>query len=119
MSMNKRAKGSIAEELAAEYLKERGFVILERNRKCGGVEADIIAADGGELVFVEVKASDFCGAHPVEHVGNEQMRRYIRAANAYIAEKKLFGVNVRFDVVEVKDGRMHHIPAAFDANTRR
>ena len=47
------------------------------------------------------------------------MRRYIRAANAYIAEKKLFGVNVRFDVVEVKDGRMHHIPAAFDANTRR
>ena len=119
MAMNKRAKGSIAERLAAEYLKERGFVILERNRKCGGVEADIIAADGGELVFVEVKASDFCGAHPVEHVGNEQMRRYIRAANAYIAEKKLFGVNVRFDVVEVKDGRMHHIPAAFDANTRR
>lgn len=117
--MNKRAKGNMAEQLAAEYLEKEGMVVLERNRKCGGVEADIIAADGGELVFVEVKASDFCGAHPVEHVGNEQMRRYIRAANAYIAEKKLFGVNVRFDVVEVKDGRMHHIPAAFDANTRR
>ena len=78
----------MAERLAAEYLEKEGMVVLERNRKCGGVEADIIAADGGELVFVEVKASDFCGAHPVEHVGNEQMRRYIRAANAYIANTK-------------------------------
>lgn len=117
--MNKRAKGSMAEQLAAEYLEKEGMVVLERNRKCGGVEADIIAADGGELVFVEVKSDDFGGVRPIEHVSDEQMRRYIRAANAYIAEKKLFGVNVRFDVVEVKDGRMHHIPAAFDANTRR
>lgn len=117
--MNRKAGGNIAEQLAAEHLEREGFVILERNRKCAGVETDIIAADGGELVFAEVKSSTFFGVRPAEHVGAEQMRRYVRAAKAYIAEKGLFGVNVRFDVIEVTDGRVRHIKGAFDADTAR
>ena len=113
--MNKRAAGYIAEQLAAEYLEREGMVILERNRKCGGVEADIIAADGKELVFAEVKASEYAGAHPIEHVTEGQIRRYVRAARSYIAEKKLFGVNVRFDVIEVSDGTVRHTRCAFVA----
>ena len=55
--MNRRAAGYIAEELAARRLEKDGYRILARNEKCAGVEVDIIAAEGGDLVFAEVKAS--------------------------------------------------------------
>lgn len=115
--MNKRASGYNAEQLAAEYLKSKGFRIICRNHRCAGVEIDIIAADGNELVFAEVKSSEYAAAHPSEHVTSVQMRRYVRAAKAYTAARGLFDVNVRFDVVEVAGGEIRHIRGAFDATT--
>lgn len=55
MSMNKRAIGTNQEIKAAEYLKNQGYEILERNFRCRIGEIDIIARDGRYLVFVEVK----------------------------------------------------------------
>lgn len=115
--MNKRASGYNAEQLAAEYLKSEGFRIICRNHRCAGVEIDIIAADGKELVFVEVKSSEYAAAHPSEHVTPWQMRRYVRAAREYVAARGLFGVNVRFDVAEVVGGDVRLIRGAFDATT--
>lgn len=113
--MNRRAAGYIAEELAARRLEKDGYRILARNEKCAGVEVDIIAAEGGDLVFAEVKASSSEFASPAEHITREQRRCYVRAAKAYVQAHSLFGVNVRFDAVEVRDGAVTVIRGAFDA----
>lgn len=54
--MDKKVLGKKGEELAVEYLKKRGFKILETNRHFSRYsEIDIIAEEKGVLVFVEVK----------------------------------------------------------------
>jgi len=47
--------GKWGEELAAEYLQEKGYEIIERDWKSGHHDLDIIAKEGGTLVIVEVK----------------------------------------------------------------
>ena len=53
--MKSRQVGKRGEEYAGQYLEARGFQIREINRYCGHGELDIVALDGVELVFVEVK----------------------------------------------------------------
>ena len=48
--------GERGEKAAARYLELMGFKILDRNWSCPAGEADIVAKDGEELVFVTVKA---------------------------------------------------------------
>ena len=55
MGQNKRMAGSRYEQLAARYLEQKGMDVLELNYRCRTGEIDIIARDGGYLVFVEVK----------------------------------------------------------------
>ncbi|CDC50014.1 uPF0102 protein HMPREF0991_01614 [Clostridium sp. CAG:58] len=55
MGQNKRMEGSRYEQLAARYLEQKGMDVLELNYRCRTGEIDIIARDGGYLVFVEVK----------------------------------------------------------------
>ena len=52
---NNRETGSRHELQAAAFLTDRGYVILEKNYRCRTGEIDLIAKDGGYLVFVEVK----------------------------------------------------------------
>ncbi|MBO7499129.1 MAG: YraN family protein, partial [Bacteroidaceae bacterium] len=47
--------GRRGEDLATAFLLSKGYGILERNWKSGRKEIDIIAQDGRDLVFVEVK----------------------------------------------------------------
>lgn len=53
--MNKRQTGSAYETLAADWLKQHGYQITEKNYRCGQGEIDLIAEKDGYLVFVEVK----------------------------------------------------------------
>ena len=47
--------GKRGEDVAVGFLERRGYEILERNWKCPFGEADIIARDGDDVVFIEVK----------------------------------------------------------------
>lgn len=47
--------GTWGEQCAVEYLRLKGYVILERDWKSGHRDLDIIAFDGATMVFVEVK----------------------------------------------------------------
>lgn len=117
--MNRRAAGYIAEERAARLLRSKGMKILERNGRFAGVEVDIVAVDGADLVFVEVKSSERDTVHPEEYVGSAQRARYVRAAKSYISLHGLYDVNVRFDVVAVAGDRVEHITSAFDLSSGR
>lgn len=113
--MNTRAAGAVAEEIAAKYLEKSGYEILERNYVSAGAEIDLVAVDGDTLVFAEVKSSSLPFGAAAERVNAAKRARYVRAAKAFVAARKAFGMNVRFDVMEIKPGGVNHIKGAFDA----
>lgn len=51
-----KVKGYIAEELVADYLKAKGYEIVEQNFECKIGEIDIVAWDNDCLVIVEVRS---------------------------------------------------------------
>jgi putative endonuclease len=88
MTADRHAAGRAAEQLAARYLEARGLVILERNFRCRAGEVDLIARDGGTLVFVEVRlraGRAFGGA--VASVDARKQAKVIRAARYYLATR--------------------------------
>ncbi len=109
--------GKIGEEMAANYLIEKGYEILERNWRNVHKEIDIIAKDSNELVMVEVKTrqSDEYG-DPDLAVTKRKQSMLIAAANAYIFENGL-DVSTRFDIVSIvlEEGApiINHIEDAF------
>ena len=93
--------GKQGEEIAVNYLIEKGYEILERNWRNRHNEIDIIAKDGKELVIVEVKTrkSNNYG-EPDLAVNKQKQRLLIYAANAYIFRNNL-DINTRFDIISI------------------
>lgn len=113
----RRERGDAGEKFAAEFLKkECGMKILCRNFRVGRDEIDLVAADAGTLVFVEVKTrseNDPRGA--VFAVDARKRRALRRAADAYLRALRERPPAARLDVVEIyvreSDGAMravHH-----------
>jgi putative endonuclease len=105
-SRNLRHEGALGEDLAVRYLRENGYLILERNfRYRNRGEIDIIARDGQDLVFCEVKmrACDAYGL-PEEAVTRTKQATIRRIASAYLALKGSGGGPCRFDVVSIRLG---------------
>lgn len=99
--MNRRKIGQDYETQAVRYLEGRGYTVLERNYRCRAGEIDLVAEEGGYLVFIEVKyrrdAGKGCGA---EAVGACKQRRICRAASYYLLQRRIdCGRPCRFDVV--------------------
>lgn len=93
--------GDSGEELAARYLAGLGFRILCRNVRAGRCEIDIIARDGDELVFAEVRTrSANPVAAPEDSVGPRKLERLIRGASLWTEEHNYNGC-WRIDLVAV------------------
>lgn len=91
--------GSYGEELAAEYMEERGMEILARNFFSSFGEIDIIAREGDILVFTEVKTrKDRTYGHALDAVTPSKMEKIIKTANYYILAKDMEDYQPRFDV---------------------
>ena len=93
--------GKAGEELACEYLINKGFKILERNWRFGNDEIDIIAQHADNLIVVEVKTrmTNFFG-EPQTFVSKQKQGFLIRAANVY-SERIKQDLEVRFDIIGV------------------
>ena len=106
--MGTTSKGSEGEELAAAFLIQQGYRIVERNYRFDRAEIDLIARDGEELVFVEVKArySDKFGT-PEESVTPSKIEHLRKAAEGYIHDRQISQQLCRFDVVAIQyvDGK--------------
>jgi putative endonuclease len=99
---NKRNKGTIGEDVAVEYLKKKGYNILQRNYRFNHGEIDIIAEDGNVLVFVEVKARRSKKFGEPEDAVTPRKRDKIRAtADGYLFENNIDDKECRFDVLAI------------------
>lgn len=116
----KKAVGDRGERAAARFLRRQGFKIVARQYTNRLGEIDLIARDGGQLVFVEVKTrqSESAG-HPVEAVTRSKQEKLTRVALAYLKRNGLLETPARFDVVAVawnegeKRPRIDHYRNAF------
>lgn len=91
MTEQRLALGAYGEEVAAAYLCEQGYTLIERNFRCPLGEIDIIAKKRLDLVFVEVKTrrSTLFGL-PQEAVGAHKQRQLMRAAQWYLKKTGIF-----------------------------
>ena len=115
----KQVLGKEGERVAEQYLKRKGYVVVERNYRCHGGELDLIVLDRRVVVFVEVKTRTGHGfGSPFEAVEARKQQRMIRAAQFFLSQKRLDQRDARFDVVGVSwEGRepvVEHIENAFE-----
>lgn len=109
--------GQTGELLAARFLEEKGYTILETNWRFLNLEADIIAQKDKILVVAEVKTrrNNFFG-EPESFVTKQKQKNLRNTANEYILRNKL-DHEVRFDIISIVIGKqktiINHIEDAF------
>ena len=104
MSVSTKQSGDEGEEIAAEYIVEKGYEIIDRNYRYGKGEIDIIAKDPetGETVFIEVKSKkNLEFGDPVYSVTKNKIKQIKRMAELYLYDKEIDEIDCRFDVITV------------------
>lgn len=110
--------GQWGEEMAVEFLRGKGYAILERDWKSERRDLDIIAWDGEVLVFVEVKTRrNRMFADPEQAVNWQKIRHLRQAANHYVKYHRI-DCDIRFDIITVtgtigNTPEIEHIEDAF------
>ncbi|PKL51976.1 MAG: YraN family protein [Nitrospira bacterium HGW-Nitrospira-1] len=110
--------GKEGEDMAADFLKKKGFGIIKKNYRTVFGEIDIIAKDKDIIVFVEVKTrTDNVFAHPFEAVNQKKRDKIRKVALCFMkTQKKEFPA--RFDVLSITsdrgETRIEHIKDAFE-----
>lgn len=112
--------GREGEALAANFLQQKGYEIVDRNWRYGPKEIDIVARDGDTMVFVEVKTrSTLAFELPQEAVTKKKMKNLVEAADAYLIQHNI-DLESRFDIVAVLNGNppkvIEHIEGGWQAN---
>jgi len=109
--------GQQGEDIAAKYLEQKGYAVLDRNWRCGHKDLDLVVTKDNVVVFVEVKTRTGTEwGDPVDAVTDRKIRRIVNSADAYIRFNKI-DMDARFDIVSivVEDGefKVEHIEQAF------
>jgi len=115
----RRGLGRWGENFAAQHLEAQGYVILTRNWRCRGGEIDLVAQDGDDIVFVEVKTrrGQSYGA-PEEALTPHKAQKLLQLGRQYVSDHDLEDASWRIDLVAVEldaRGRLlrcDHIPHA-------
>lgn len=94
--------GRLGEQIAVDYLVQRGYRVVERNARRREGEIDLVTVQGDTLVFVEVKlrASDAMG-QAVEALSAAKQRRLVQLSEAYASDHPELPAVQRIDVVAV------------------
>jgi putative endonuclease len=114
-------RGRAAEQLVADWVVAQGMTLLERNKRVGKLEIDLIARDDDVIAVIEVRTRG-AGSwqHPFASVDAAKQRRLRRAATILWSRRfsKLPGVTrIRFDVAAVdlsgEQPSIEYVRAAF------
>lgn len=108
--------GLAAEDQVAQFYTQSGRAVCARRWRGQSGEIDLIAREGDNVIFIEVKQSA-THAQAVEHLSTRQMTRIYNAASEFLAgEPKGQLTDVRFDVALVDGkGRIEVLENAFAA----
>jgi len=108
--------GKLGEELAVEFLRKDGYLILETNWTFQKAEIDIIAKKENILAIVEVKTrSSIEFGLPQDFVKPKKIQLLVKAVNEYVISKDL-DIDVRFDIIAIhKDCKSFVIEHLVDA----
>jgi len=99
--MDKALTGAYGEVIAARYLRDNGYRILDANYRTRLGEIDIIASKRKVIAFVEVKTRvEGSMLRAADAVDYPKRKRIIAAAQSYISQNKI-KLQPRFDVAEV------------------
>jgi putative endonuclease len=100
------ALGKRGEQLARAYLYAKNIEPLLQNYQTKRGEIDIIARDGDEICFIEVKTRRYTTrSRPSEGLSEAQKMRISQAANSYLYAINNPAVIYRFDLIEIIMGR--------------
>ncbi len=113
--INKREIGSKYEDVIVDYIKDKGYIVLEKNYRVKQGEIDIIAKDKGYLVFIEVKdRKDNKTGSPLEAITYSKQKTISKVALYYMYSHGI-GENqpVRFDVACIEGEDIEYIENAF------
>ncbi len=112
--MNSKILGDMGESKVFVYLREHGYILVEKNYVCPIGEIDIIAKHDGMIVFVEVKTrSSKKFGLPRETVGFQKQQKLRNLAMYYLKATKNFNTQCRFDIAEVLGDEITLIQNAF------
>lgn len=101
-SPHRRELGARGEELAAAYLKRKGFRIVEVNARCRLGEIDLVAMEGETVVIVEVKSKGGRShGSPEDMLTVAKQRRLTLLARTYLQRRRWLSRPARFDVVAI------------------
>lgn len=118
--MNERGehrRGGLAEDIAAVWIQGLGWTLLDRNRRAGGGEIDLVARDGSTLVFVEVRSRRRGAWVKSTSTLGRTKRGRLRACARELARREAWrwpGRRLRFDLVALEFG-----PGGFELDHRR
>ena len=102
MSSQNSSLGKQGEQIARNFLRKKGYSILESNYKTRLGEIDIIATDKGTVCFVEVKLSNSPKfGLPQERVCSFKQRQLSKVALQFLKTNDLLNKRSRFDVVSI------------------
>jgi putative endonuclease len=104
------------ERRVAWHYRLRGYRVLARNVRAGGVELDLVVRRGRRLVFCEVKSKKGPGfGDPLEAVDRWKRERLRRGAQAWLlANPALAGLDVVFEVAAVRPGGFERVADSLD-----
>ena len=113
--------GRRGEDLAVRYLEEHEIRILERNYHFEKSEVDIIAYNGRQIIFAEVKTrSGTAFGEPEDAVDSAKKKSLYKVADAWLYERKMEGAPIRFDIISIvippadpERPRIQHFEGAF------
>ena len=113
--------GLAGEEIAENYLLQKGFRTIEKRHREKNGEIDLIMEEGEILVFVEVKArfSSSKAGEGLRAVTAAKMKKISRAALLYVIRHGWERRSIRFDVVEINRDGIIHVPDAFQPGGMR
>lgn len=107
MPSTRRDLGDFGESLARSHLLRAGYRVIASNWRCRYGEIDLVAQQGGQLVFVEVRTRRAAGPiAPEESLAPAKRRRLIALAAAYLDAHELSpNTTCRIDLIAISVDR--------------
>ncbi len=102
-TLYKKTFGNKGEDMATQFLLDKGYQIIKRNFKFGRAgEIDIIAKHNNILIFTEVKSrTNHSFGEPIEQISMKKRKSWYNAAQGFLYINNISNQECRFDVIIV------------------